>query len=142
MQTFTVKSAAAKEENPKPHFWVLCKGMNSGKPLSMPCPNSFRVETETEEMKESLYWVSFSLWRAKAFHPYLIGSVIPFIRIDDYKQLISEKLEVVTANPTEFAETVKQLRFIELKEKQFMQNLQLIRELKQAYVHQYFNRRR
>ncbi len=142
MQTFTVKSASAKEESQKPHFFVLNKGLNSGKPLSGYCPNSFRIEAENEEFKEILYWVSFALWRAKAFHPYLIGSVIPFIRIRDYKQLISEKLEIVKTSPAEFSETVKQLRLIELKEKQFMQNLQLIRELKQAYVTKYFNKHR
>ena len=142
MQTFIVKSAPTKEENRKPHFWVLCKGMNSGKPLSLTCHNSFKIEVENEEFKETLYWISFALWQAKAFHPYLIGSVIPFIRIGDYRQLICEKLEVVNQSPAEFAETVKKLRLIELKEKQFMQNLQLIRELKAAYVHQYFNRSR
>jgi hypothetical protein len=142
MQTFIVKSATAKSEIKKPHFWVLCKGMNSGKPLSTPCPNSFKIEAENEEFKETLYWVSFALWRTKAFHPHLIGSVIPFIRIGDYKQLISEKLEVVKLNPAEFAETVKKLNFIEMKEKQFKENLQLMQELKRAYVHQYFNRRR
>lgn len=142
MQTFIVKSASVKEESQKSHFFVLNKGLNSGKPLSGFCPNSFRIEAENEESKEVLYWVSFALWRAKAFHPYLIGSVIPFIRIGDYKQLMCEKLEVVKASPAEFAETVKQLQIIELKEKQFMQNLQLIRELKQAYVHKYFNKYR
>jgi hypothetical protein len=91
MQTFTVKSAAAKSEIEKPHFWILCKGMNSGKPLSLSCPNSFRVEAETEEVKELLYWVSFALWRSKAFHQHLIGSVIPFIRIRDYQNLVLEK---------------------------------------------------
>ena len=141
MQTFTVKSATAKSEFKNPHFWVLCKGLNSGKPLSMPCANSFVVEAETEELKESLYWISFALWRGRAFHPYLIGSVIPFIRIGDYKQLICEKLEVVMRNPAEFAETVKKLHLIELKEKQFKENLQLIQELKRAYIHRYFNRR-
>jgi len=141
MQTFIVKSSTAKEEIRKPHFYVLNKGMNSGKPL-LPCPNCFKIETENEEFKETLYWVSFALWRAKAFHPFLIGSVIPFIRIGDYKQLITEKLEIVKSSPAEFAETVKKLRFIELKEKQFLQNLQLIQELKKAYVHSYFNRKR
>ncbi len=139
MQTFTVKSASANSEFKNPHFWILCKGLNSGKPLCMPCPNSFVVEANTEELKESLYWISFALWRGKAFHPYLIGSVIPFIRIGDYMQLVSEKLEVVNESPNEFAETIKNLRFIELKEKQFYQNLQLFRELKMAYVHEYFN---
>ena len=141
MQTFIVKSSTTKEEIRKPHFYALNKGMNSGKPLLSHCPNCFKIEAETEEFKEMLYWVSFALWRVKAFHPYLIGSVIPFIRIGDYKQLICEKFEVVKSNPVEFAETVKQLRFIELKEKQFKENLKLIQELKHAYVYKYFNKK-
>ena len=142
MQTFIVKSSTAKEEIRKPHFFALNKGLNSGKPLLRPCPNCFKIEAENEEFKETLYWVSFALWRAKAFHPFLIGSVIPFIRIVDYKNLVSEKLEVVKANPAEFSTTIEKLRFIELKEKQFLQNLQLIQELKKAYVHSYFNTKR
>ena len=116
--------------------------MNSGKPLLQPCPNCFKIEAENEEFKEVLYWVSYALWKSKAFYPVLIGSVIPFIRIGDYKQLITEKLEVVKAHPAEFTEAIKQLRIIEQKEKQFKENLQLIQELKRAYVHRYFNRSR
>ncbi len=141
MQTFIVKSASTKEEIQKPHFYALNKGMNSGKPLLQPCPNCFKIEAETEDFKEILYWVSFALWRSKAFHPYLIGSVIPFIRISDYKQLIIEKWKVVKASPAEFTEIIKQLRIIELKEKQFKENLKLMQELKQAYVYRYFNKR-
>jgi hypothetical protein len=92
MQTFIVKSASAKDENRKPHFFALNKGLNSRKPLLLPCPNCFKIEAENEEFKETLYWVSFALWRAKAFHPFLIGSVIPFIRIEEYKQLIRGRL--------------------------------------------------
>ena len=72
----------------------------------------------------------------------LIGSVIPFIRIGDYKQLICEKLEIVKVHPAEFTETIKQLRIIEQKEKQYKENLQLVQELKRAYVYRYFNRPR
>ena len=78
MHTFTVKSSSAKEEIQKPHFSALNKGLNSGKPLLQPCPNCYKIETENGEFKEVLYWVSFTLCQAKAFHPYLIGSVIPF----------------------------------------------------------------
>ena len=141
MQTFIVKSASVKGEIRKPHFFVLNKGLNSGKPLLLPCPNCFKIEAENEEFKETLYWVSFALWRAKAFHPFLIGSVIPFIRIGDYKQLINENLEIVKASPAEFTETLKKLQFIELKEKQFKENLRLIQELKHAYVYKYFNKK-
>ena len=138
MHTFTVKTASTKEEIRKPHFFALNKGLNSGKPLLQPCPNCFKIEAENDDFIETLYWVSFALWRSKTFHPFLIGSVIPFIRIGDYKRLISEKLEVVIANPAGFAEIIKQLRFIDLKEKQFLQNLKLIQDLKRAYVLQVF----
>jgi hypothetical protein len=141
MQTFIVKSSTAKEEIRKPHFFALNKGLNSGKPLLHPCPNCFKIEAENEEFKETLYWVSFALWRAKAFHPHLVGSVIPFLRIGSFKMLLIEKLEIVKTNPAEFTATIEKLRLIEVKEKQFLQNLQLIRELKSAYISKYFNRR-
>ena len=141
MSTFIVKSSTAKTEIDKPHFYVLCKGLNSGKPLVIPCPNCFIIQTESEEFKETLYWITFALWRTNAFHPYLIGSVIPFIRISSYKQLITEKIGLVKANPIEFAMTIKQLNFIEQKEKQLKENLKLIQDLKRAYVYQYFNKK-
>ena len=66
------------------------------------------------------------------------GSVIPFIRIGIYKQIISEKLEIVKTNPDEFTKTIKQLNFIETKEIQLKQNLKLIQDLKKAYVFSFF----
>jgi hypothetical protein len=139
METFTVKSVTRIEENKKPHFFVLSKGLNSGKPLLQPSPNCFKIETESKEFKETLFWVSYALWRSKAFHPYLIGSVIPFIRIGDFKQVILEKLEVVKVNPAEFTRTIENLKFIEIQENQLKKNLRLVQELKQAYVFRFFN---
>lgn len=52
--------------------------------------------------------------------------------------LISEKMEVVKASPAVFAETIKKLQLIELKEKQVNENLRLIQELKRAYISKYF----
>lgn len=138
MKTFTVKSANPKENITKPHFFVLCKGMNSGKPLDRICPNSFCIILDSEEEKEKLYWVSFALWRSKAFHPYLMGSVISYVRINDFRQLVSDKMEIVNTDPERFSEVVKQLKVIELREKQFLENLKLIQELKRAYVYKYF----
>jgi capsule polysaccharide export protein KpsC/LpsZ len=138
MQTFIVKSGKKNEIVIKPHFYVLNKGLNSGKPLASPCPNCFKIEAENEDFKQILYWVTFALWKSKAFHPYLIGSVVPFIRIGDYKQVVCEKLEVVDNHPAEFTSTIEKLRFIEMKEKQLKENLYLVQELKQAYVQSYF----
>jgi hypothetical protein len=142
MQTFIVKSANLKDEITKPHFFVLCKGMNSGKPLNLRCPNSFCVICNTEEEKEKLYWVSFALWRSKAFHPYLSGSVIPFVHLNDFKQLVQEKLESVNNDSKAFTEVVKNLKLIEQSEKHFLANLKLMEDLKMAYIFKYFNKNR
>ena len=139
MDTFTVKSVTRIDENENPHFFVLSKGLNSGKPILQPCPNCFKIEAESKEFKEILFWVSYALWRSKAFHPYLIGSVIPFIRIGDFKQVITEKLEVVKISPEEFTRTIEKLQFIEIQEIQLKKNLTLVQELKQAYVFRFFN---
>ena len=138
MQTFTVKSVTGNKEDGKPHFFVLNKGLNSGKPLLQPCQNCFKIEAENEDLREMLFWISFALWKSKAFHPYLIGSVIPFIRIGDFKQVICEKLEVVNAHPAEFTNTIEKLRFFDIKEKQLRDSLRLVQELKQACVYSYF----
>jgi hypothetical protein len=61
MSTFIVKSSTAKTETSKPYFFVLNKGLNSGKPLQLPCPNCFIIQTESEEFKETLYWITFAL---------------------------------------------------------------------------------
>ena len=142
MQTFIVKFVKLSENIVKPHFFVLCKGMNSGKPLNLRCPNSFCVICSSDEEKEKLYWISFALWRSKAFHPYLIGSVIPYIRINDFRQLVEDKLKVVESDLGGFAKIIEQLRLIELREKQFLENLKLMEELKMVYVYKYFNKSR
>lgn len=56
-------------------FFILSKGMNSGKPLKSPCPNCFVCICQSEQEKELLYWLSFGLWHAKAYHSYLRGSL-------------------------------------------------------------------
>jgi hypothetical protein len=142
MKTFTVKSANPKENITKPHFFVLCKGMNSGKPLDQRCPNSFCIISDSEKEKEQLYWVSFALWRSNAFYPYLMGSVIPYIRINDFRQLVEDKLKIVDSDLGGFAKITEQLKLIELREKQFLENLKLMEDLKKAYVYKYFNKNR
>ena len=67
------------------HFFILNKGLNSGKPLYEPCPNCFVVIFSNNEDKESYYWLSYSLWKSKFWHQFLVGSVIPFLRIHEFK---------------------------------------------------------
>jgi hypothetical protein len=66
-------------------FYILNKGLNSGKPLSQPCPNCFAAMCRTESEKDFWIGVCELLLVSRRFERELIGSVIPFIRIGDLK---------------------------------------------------------
>lgn len=121
-------------------FFILNKGMNSGKPLEKPCPNCFACRAANQEEYDLFYWVCYGLWQSKAFHPYLIGSVIPFIHISDLVKVINHAVEKALANPGSFQKSVDALKLLDQHEKQFHHNLMLISEAKKAIFANYRNR--
>jgi hypothetical protein len=67
-------------------IFILNKGINSGKPQKEPFTNSFVIQFPNEEHAETVYWLAYSLWKSKFWHQSLCGSVIPFLRIHDFKK--------------------------------------------------------
>ena len=118
-------------------FFILNKGMNSGKPLEHPCPNCFTFNASTQEEKDHFYWICFGLWQSRSFHQHLIGSVIPFIRIHELSQVINQASEKALAAPANFLKTVEALKILDLHEKQYHRNLLLISEAKKAIFANY-----
>ena len=137
MCTFILKYYNQKEEIRKPHFFILNKGNNSGKPLSAPCANCSVIQFQNETEKEQVYWLLYSLWQSKAFYPFLRGSVIPFVVLRDVKYCIMDGLEKVDANPAQFEKAVSVLRSLEAMEKQNKQNLLLISQAKRMLFYKY-----
>jgi hypothetical protein len=137
MCTFILKSYYQKEEIRKPHFFILNKGNNSGKPLTVPCPNCFVIQFQCEEEKEKIYWLSYSLWQSKAFYPFLRGSVIPFVVLRDLKSCLLEGINKVDENPAQFEKAVAALRSLEAIEKQYKQNLLLISQTKRMLFYKF-----
>ena len=125
----------------KPHLFVLCKGLNSGKPMLSPCPNCFVIQLQNEDEKEQIYWLLYGLWQSNAFHPFLRGSVIPFITIKDASNCIREGYTKAIENPADFQKSVTTLRSLEAMEMQFKQNLHLIDQAKQMLFQRYILRR-
>jgi hypothetical protein len=41
------------------------------------------------------YWLCFGLWQGNFFRPFLTGSVIPFLRVEDLKEVIQEALSKI-----------------------------------------------
>ena len=139
MCTYYLKSYNQKEEIRKPHFFILNKGNNSGKPLTAPCPNCFVIQCKCEEEKEQIYWLSYSLWQSKAFYPLLRGSVIPFVVLRDVKSCLLDGLNKATENPTQFEKAVEALRSMEAMEIKFRQNIKLVQEAKRMLFYKYIS---
>ncbi len=118
-------------------FFILNKGMNSGKPLEQPCPNCFTFNAADQAEKDHFFWICFGLWQSKSLHPYLSGSVIPFIHLRDLNQVISQASEKAQASPANFLKTVEALKILDQHEKQYHRNLLLISEAKKAIFSHY-----
>ena len=137
MSTFNIKSHRSGVVYSMPHFFILNKGNNSGKPLSIPCPNCFVIQFKCEEEKEQIYWLLYSLWQSKAFYPLLRGSVIPFLVLRDVKSCLLDGLNKVDENPIQFKKAVVALRSLEDMEKKFRQNLKLVQDTKRMLFYKY-----
>ena len=122
-----------------PHFFILNKGNNSGKPLLAPCPNCFVIQFQSENEKEQIYWLLYSLWQSKAFYPLLRGSVIPFVVLRDVNSCLLDGLNKVYENPAQFEKAVAALQSLEAMEKQYKQKLLLITNAKRMLFYKYIS---
>jgi hypothetical protein len=137
MCTYYLKSYSQKEEIRKPHFFILNKGNNSGKPLLTPCPNCFTIQFESTEDKEQVYWLLFCLWQSNAFYQYLRGSVIPFIILRDVKSCLNENLNRADRSPEQFQKMVTAFQKMNQLENLYRQNLKTIEKTKQLIVYRF-----
>ena len=124
----------------KPHFFILNKGLNTGKPLSEPCPNCFVIQFGCNEDSENMESICKSLWRVKFWHRFLIGSVIPYIRINDFSKNLTLKSNAMMQDFEQHKKNIAALKLLELKEKQFHENINLINDMRRVILHRYCNK--
>jgi hypothetical protein len=118
-------------------IFILNKGLNSGKPKKEPFTNSFVIQFPNEEDAETVYWLAYSLWKSKFWHHSLCGSVIPFLRVRDFKKDFSAKVDEIMQEHELHKKQVQALRLLEQKEEQFHQNILLINEMRRIILNWY-----
>ena len=118
------------------HFFILSKGNNSGKPMETPCPNCFVCLCGDEEEKQHLYWLFYGLWQGMYFNPFLTGSVIPFIRLEDLKQVVKIALAKVELQPQQFDKNISMMQLLDEKAKIIKEQIKLIKQTKKALMYQ------
>lgn len=115
-----------------PHFFILNKGYNSGKPLINPCPNCFMVICVNDEEKQILFNLVFMLFKAKKFYSIHKGSVIVFIAIKEVSSLLKEALKSYQNNKIEFEKSSKLISIISEREKQILEELNKLKLIEQS----------
>ena len=140
MKTFRIKTHRLNQNYSEPHFFILNKGLNSGKPLNQPCPNCFVCITANETDKDFMYWLCFGLWKSKSFHFYLKGSVIPFITIGDMKKHLRDSECIASNHPQLFHQSIHNLKLLKVNEEKLKILLKMIETAKKAIFYKLMNK--
>lgn len=140
MQTPHIHSYNGQQPQGNTSFYVLSKGENAGKPLDKPCPNCFVATCATDIDRDYWFWLSWGLWKSKSFHILLRGSVIPFLRICDYKEIITGAAAETAERPEQLKKAIQTMRDLEQLEKATLQKLLIVKEMRIAVFHKVLKR--
>ena len=140
MINFIVKSHAVGKSYANPHFFVLNKGLNSGKPQNEPFTNSFVLVFQTEAQKEDIFWIAMSLWKSKFWMPFLRGSVIPFLSLYEFKKEFNPKTTRLMRDHELHHKNIQALKLLQEQENHHHKNIHLINELRNTILMRYRNK--
>ena len=140
MTHFIIKTHRPGTGYNQPHFFILNKGMNSGKPQNDSFTNSFVIIFKNQAEVENYFWVAFALWKVKFWQQHLIGSVIPFVRLSDFKKEFITKATLMMQEFEEHQKNIAALQLLEQQEKKFHQNINLINDLRKVIIYRYCNK--
>ena len=134
---FIIKTHRKDTQYNKPCLFILNKGLNSGKPQQEPFTNSFVIIFEKQEDAENIYFVAYSLWKSKFWHQFLIGSVIPFLRIKDIEKEFYKRVQLVYNEFEDHKKNIAALKLLEEQENHFNKNLKLINDIRNVIIYKY-----
>ena len=137
MPNFIIKTHQKNAIYKGNQIFILNKGMNSGKPQKEPFTNSFVILFQNNDDAETVYWLAYSLWKAKLWHQSLLGSVIPFLRIADFKKDFMSKVNEMLQEHELHKKQIQALRLLEQKEDQLKKNIVLISEMRRVILLRY-----
>ncbi len=124
----------------KPHFFILNKGLNSGKPFNHYVCNSFVFLADSNEEKEFYYFLLLGIWELRLFRPYLKGTAVEFVRLGDVVDVIDETINSINTGNRVFADVQKSLVQIEALQINLNQQLIYLMQLRKSLFHKYLKR--
>lgn len=128
MQIKTYNGATAEPKENETVFFVQSHGFNAGRPLKNPIPNCWEVRTERSADFEILYII----FESKILTPFFRGSVIPFIALSEYRNIISPILKNAIHENRIINAHYLQIRKIEQQQENQTKIQNLMKELKKS----------
>jgi hypothetical protein len=117
-------------------FYIQNKGYNSGRPKLQPLTNCFVASFNSHEECEEYYWLCYALWQSDMFKPYLKGSVIEFITIDNLAEIIEVHSGLIQLKRARFITALEQVVQIETKKAKIEHSLTALLNLKRQLLRQ------
>ncbi len=124
-----------------PHFFVLNKGTNSGKPQKSSFANSFVLIFENAEDCENHFNIAFSLWSAKFWSQFLVGNAILFLKLEYFKSEFPKQAKIMMLEYEEHVKKVAEIKLNKVREENYIKNQLLIYETKKNLMYRGFRAR-
>lgn len=137
MPNFIIKTHQKATIYKKSHLFILNKGLNSGKPQKEPFTNSFVIIFENDSDLQSIYFIAYSLWKSNYWHHFLIGSVIPFLRLANFKSEFNSKAGAMMNDHKQHQKNITALKLLEQQEIQSRETINKIKNLRKAIIYRY-----
>jgi len=106
------------------------KGLHSGRPLRKPIQNCVAVYTDNELLFDLVYL----LYKGRKFESDIIGSVVPFIRIDDLRKVISAGLQKYSSDKEKY---LTQNAAIDQLISMYQEKIKTLQSLQMAFCHEF-----
>ena len=138
MLNFKVRTYNPEKETPENSIFILSRGRNAGKPMFEPCPNCFILYCRNETEKENLYWMFYTLWKNRFFHPYLCGSVIDMLRLSELKKVIQNWIIPSFSKMEQNGKILQDIKSVHMLEQYYSKQLKQLSELRNILVKKYY----
>jgi hypothetical protein len=124
-----------------PHFFVLNKGTNSGKPQKTSFANSFVLIFDSEVDCENHFNIAYSLWIKKFWIQYLVGNAPRFLRLTYFKLEFPKQAQGMMQEFEEHVRKVAEIKLNKIREENYLKNQALINETKKNLMYRGFRAR-
>ena len=124
----------------QPHFFILNKGLNSGKPFNHYVCNSFVFLADTDDEKEFHFHLLMGCWELRLFRPYFKGTAIEFVRLNDVIDVMEETVNSINTGNRSFYDVQNSLVQIDALQINLHSQLNYLMQLRKSLFHKYLKK--